>query len=205
MYKKLLFISALLIFLCGCGIYRAPMPLADYYYFNPDKNLADIGKVALIQLNNNSNYTEISEDATKSLYEELQKKQVFSLRVVPENDPAWRSLQIDLDSSYTIEQLVTIRKALRCDAVIFGTVTEYTPYPHMIIGLRLKMVGLDDGQLIWAFEQVWDTTDKKTEYRIRKYLQNQTNTGATNLSERLVTISSIKFLKFVAYEVAQTL
>jgi hypothetical protein len=97
------------------------------------------------------------------------------------------------------------KKTLRCHAILVGTITEYQPYPHMMIGLHLKMINLDDGRLIWAFEQVWDTADKKTEYRIKKFLANQTQPVSANMDQRLVTVSSIKFLKFVAHEVALTL
>jgi hypothetical protein len=204
--RKLTFIVlAITAFLAGCDIYRTPEPMADYFYLNPQKNLVDIGKVVLVQLENKSNYPEIAPDATQTLFEELQKKQIFSLRVVSDADTQWRSLQLDLHSSYTIEQLVIARNALRCDAIIIGTITQYSPYPHQIIGLNLKMISLDDGQLVWAFEQIWDTSDKKLEYRIKKYLQNQSASKSDIPGERLIRMSTIKFLKFVAYEVASTL
>lgn len=205
MYAKTLTLTAILLTFSGCSLSRAPTPPGNYFYMNPDMDLTEIGKVVLVQLDNKSNYPQISTDVTRSLFEELQKKQIFSLRVVPDTDPAWRGLQLNLDSAYTLEQLMTAQKTLRCHAVLVGTITEYQPYPHMVIGLHLKMINLDEGRLIWAFEQVWDTADKKTEYRIKKFLANQTQPVSANMDERLVTVSSIKFLKFVAYEVSLTL
>lgn len=205
MHAKILILSVTLLTFCSCSLQRAPTPPGNYFYMNPDMDLTEIGKVVLVQPDNKSDYPQISTDVIRSLFEELQKKQVFSLRVIPDTDPAWRALQLNLDSTYTLEQLMTARKTLRCHAVMVGTITEYQPYPHMVIGLHLKMINLDDGQLIWAFEQVWDTTDKKTEYRIKKFLANQTQPVSPNMDERLVTVSSIKFLKFVAHEVALTL
>jgi hypothetical protein len=180
------------------------MPAADYYYLNPDADMSDVGKVVLVQLKNNSVYPQISPDVTRTLYEEIQKKQFFSLRVIPENDPDWRSLNLDLDHISEPKQLFIAAKTLRCDAIMVGDITEYTPYPHLMLGLRLKMIRCIDGQLLWAFEQVWDAADKKTEYRIKKYLANQTRTGSETLGEQLATVSTIKFVKFIAYEVALT-
>jgi hypothetical protein len=205
MYTRLFFISVLLAFAAGCSISRTPAPVADYYYFNPEKSLADIGKVVLLKLDNKSNYPEISADVTKSLFEELQKKQIFSLRVVSDADPTWRGLQLDMNSNKTTEQLKAARESLQCDAIISGSVTQYTPYPHTAIGLQLKMISLYDGQLIWAFEQIWDTSDSRTEYRIEKYLENQTDSKSETSGTRMVNMSNIKFLKFAAYEVANTL
>lgn len=204
MYAKVLTLSTILLVFCGCSFRRAATPPANYFYINPDKDLTEIGKVVLVQPGNESSYPQISADVTRSLFEELQKKQIFSLRVVSQSDPAWRSLQLNLDSAYNLDQLMVARKTLGCDAVLVGTITEYVPYPHMVIGLHLKMISLDDGRLIWAFEQIWDTADKKTEYRIKKYLAGR-HCDSEAMSERLVTISSIKFLKFVAHEVALTL
>ena len=193
-----------LICICGCSIYRSPVPVADYYYLNPYVDMGNVGKVILIQPENNSVYPQISADVTNALYEQIQKKQRFSLRVVPEEDPEWRSLELDVDSISQPQKLFIAAKTLRCDAIITGEITQYVPYPHMVLGLRLKMIRCIDAKLLWAFEQVWDTADKKTEYRIKKYLANQTRSGSETLGEQLVTVSSIKFVKFVAYEVALT-
>jgi hypothetical protein len=199
---RITIIAATLTFICGCSLYRAPTPVGDYYYLNPDADMAMVGKVVLVQLRNNSVYPQISMDVTRALYEEIQKKQLFSLRVIPEDDPEWRSLNLDIDSLSQPTQLYLAAKTLRCDAIMVGDITEYTPYPHLLLGLRLKMIRCNDARLLWAFEQVWDTADKKTEYRIKKYLNKQTRTGTEVLGEQLVTVSSIKFVKFVAYEVA---
>ncbi len=199
---RITIITSALIGICGCSIYRAPTPIGDYYYLNPDADMSTVGKVVLIQLRNNSVYPQISTDVTRALYEEIQKKQFFSLRVIPEDDPDWRSLNLDVDSISQPTQLFLAAKTLRCDAIMVGDITEYTPYPHLVLGLRLKMIRCNDSRLLWAFEQVWDAADKKTEYRIKKYLNKQTCTGTEVLGQQLVTVSSIKFVKFVAYEVA---
>lgn len=195
-----------LAFVCGCHvIYKPAGHEPDYYYVNPQKDLPAVGKAVLIELDNDSTYPHISADVTDALFQALQKKQVFSLATVNQTDPDWRSLQIDADSPYSLEQLGEMRKTLNCNAVLTGTITTYQPYPHLNIGLRLKLIDLADGQLLWAFEQIWDTTDKTTEKRIKDYFQAQIRSEITPLHERLVVVSSLKFVKFVAYEVAKTM
>ena len=200
------------VILSACRFYSASAPVADYYYLNPDKNLSATGRVAIVELDNNSSYPQISADVTESLFQALQKKQVFSLTVVRKNDPAWRSLQpktqnktLTACSTYTLKQLFAIRKTLKCNAILRGTITKYQPYPHMAIGLRLKIVDLKDGQLLWALERIWDSADKTTEYRIKNYFQSQMRSGLAPFHEQLMTVSSLKFIKFVTYEVAETL
>ncbi len=200
--------------LSACQFQRITPPVPEFYYLNPDKDLSSVGRTALVELDNNSGYPQISEDVTEALFQSLQKRQHFSLTVVHRNDPAWRSLQMESSSrtqsikvppTYSLDQLIAMRKTLKCDAVLIGTITQFKPYPHMAVGLRLKLVDLRDGRLLWALEQVWDSSDKATEYRIKSYFQYQMRSGYAPLREQLVAVSPLEFIKFVAYEVAATL
>ncbi len=169
-------------------------------------------------MDNDSSYPEVSVDVTKALFQALQKRQIFALTLIPQSAPAWRSLQVQLNpaaptqdrtfklpATYSLEQLLAIQKALKCNAVMLGTVTEYQPYPHMALGLRLKLIDLDDGQTIWAIEQVWNGADRTTEYRIKKYFRRQIRSGLAPLKEELIVVSPVEFIRFVAFETAETL
>lgn len=200
----------------GCQFNTVTPPLPDFYYQNSNKDLSSVGRTALVELNNYSAYPKASTDVTQALFQALQKKQRFGLAVVDRSEPAWRSLQAEINSApqvksvqgqpaYTRDELIAIRKTLKCDAVLVGTITQFRPHPHMAVGLRLKLVDLRDGQLLWALEQIWDTSDKTTENRIKIYFQYQKRSGYAPLREQLAVVSPLEFMKFVAYEVAETL
>ncbi|MEJ2701012.1 MAG: hypothetical protein P8Z79_01075 [Sedimentisphaerales bacterium] len=189
----------------GCNDAQTPSGVQRFYYLNPHKTLNTLGRVAIVELDNESSYAQISTDVTEMLFQALQKKQVFGLSIVRRHDPSWRSLQLEGDSTYDLNQILTIRKTLKCDGVLLGTVTDFRPYPHMSIGLRLKLLDLKDGQLVWALEQVWDGADKTTEKRAKSYFRSEKATGHGPSPEPLLTVSPLEFVKFVSYEVAQTL
>jgi hypothetical protein len=201
--KKLFLLLAVLS--SGCRSLEPCEPPANYYYLNPNKDLCAIGRVTLVELANNSSFPQISADMTEALFQELQKKQIFGLTVARQIDPHWQSLQLELNTTYTFEQLSTIRKIIKTDALLVGTITEYKPYPHLTIGLHLRLIDLTDGQLLWALEQIWDTSDKTTEDRIKNYYSHHNIIGFPVLREKLGTISSLRFVKFVAYETAKTM
>lgn len=192
------------VLLSGCRFDAICKPVANYYYLNPDKDLSAVGRTALVELANDSAFPRISADATEALFQALQKKQLFGLTVIRQSDPEWRKLQLDMDSTYTFEHLFAMRETLNCDAILVGTITGFEPYPYLAIGLRLKLIDLADGQLLWALEQIWDTTDKTTQNRIKDYYSFNLPSFET-LQEKLGTVSSLKFLKFVTYEIAETL
>lgn len=199
-------LSYLLVFLIpGCQSYQVSKPPADYYYLNPNKRLTTIGRVVIVELENDSSYPQMSADVTGSLFRALQKRQVFGLTVVGRADPAWRRLQLDVDTTYNLDQILAIHDTMKCDAILLGTITEFRPYPHMTIGLRLKLLDVRDGQLLWALEQVWDSEDRAVEQRTKSYFMAQKASGFEPLQEQLATVSPLEFMKFVSYEVAATL
>ncbi len=189
----------------GCDSGGTYIPKTNYSYVNPNMDITTIGRVAVVELKNDSKYPQASSDITETLFQALQKKQLFGPTIIRQNDPVWRSLQLEADSTYTLEQTSTIRESLKCDGILIGTITEYRPYPHMAVGLRLKIVDLRDGQLLWAIEQIWDITDNQTEHRIRRYYKSQKNMGYPLLNEHLVSVSPMEFIRFVCSEVADTL
>jgi hypothetical protein len=201
----LLSVICLLFLPAGCQFYEASEPIPRYSYLSPYKDITAIGRVAIVELDNDSAYPKISADVTEALFLALQKKQLFGLTMVRQDDSAWRSLEIEPDTVYTLERLFVIHDVLKCDALLVGTVTQYEPYPHMTVGLRLRLLDVSDGQLLWAVEQVWDSADKTMQRTIKKYYQSQMLLGEESLSEQMTVISPLKFIGFIAYEVAETL
>jgi len=191
--------------ICGCHSNRDNDGMANSFFLDPNKDLRTLGRVALIELENASGYPQISMEMTQSLYLETQKKQLFGLLVVHQDNPAWQSLQENLDDLQAMRQLATLKETLQSNGLLLGTITQYQPYPHMGIGLRLKLIDLTDGQLVWGLEQVWDSGDKSIQKRIKKYFGQELRSGHTPLNEELLVVSSLNFSKFVAYEIAGTM
>lgn len=187
------------------NVYNTAPVMEKCFYINPDKNISNMGRVAIVVPKNNTEYPQISADVATAFYQQLQKKQILGLNLIAKNDSAWQTLQVSQTGPYTPPQLKDIRDALSCNAIIVGDVTQYSPYPHLTLGLRLKMIDLTDGQLIWAFEQIFDAQDKDTMKKAEKYYKYQKADTDSKLGPKLMSVSSIEFLKFVSYQIAMTL
>jgi hypothetical protein len=192
------FVLSLVFASAGCGH-------SSSAHYDVSKNLSTIKSLCLIELQNKTAYPRVSDDVTESLYQALQKKQRFTLSLLKQTDTAWNTLEVKPDSPYTLEQLMAARKLLGADAVFMGTITSYSPYPRMAMGLRLKIVDLRTGQAVWAIEQIWDTADKTTEERIKKYFDQQIRTGFSTIGEQIANLSPINFTKFITYEIMETM
>lgn len=190
--------------LCGCES-SSHDTMADSYYLNAHEDLRELGRVTLVELDNMSIYPDVSRDVTKALFLELQKKQVFSVATVGREAPAWQALQENLDSLQAMQALLVIRENFKSNGLLVGTITEYQPYPRLAIGLRLKLINLTDGQLLWGIEQVWDSTDSSVQKRVRAYFHRERRSDASPLPEELIVVSSLEFVRFAAYEIAHTI
>lgn len=199
----------LCIFACllasGCVSQTPKDPLAQYYYRNPDMDITQIGPTIILELNNKSEFSRISVDATDALSQAMQQSGLLGMSQVHADDPEWETLDLGNFEHYTLEQLSAIRQTLHCGAVLHGTITKYTPYPHLTVGLRLKLIDLNSGVTHWAFEYIWDTADEATLNRLDEFYTQKNVFGLTKSRDRLGSVSSIKMMKFVAYETSQTL
>ena len=197
-------LPALLALLVTCGCESEKDAMANAYYLSPNKDLRRLGRVALVEMDDTANSPEIAAAITDALFLQTQKRQVFGVMVVRRDNPMWQSLQENLDSLQALRQLVTVHESLNCNGLLVGTVTRYQPYPHMVLGLRLKLLDLTDGQLLWGMEQVWDSADRSIQKRVKTYLKDQRRSGQSGLHEELVVVSPLTFCQFVSYEVAGT-
>jgi TolB-like protein len=191
--------------LSGCHIIEPIETPQGHYYLNPDGEVASVSRVILLELENQSTQTELADQLTRSLADGLSKRHLFAVRTVYRSDELWTALNLDNITAYSYEDLASISQSLKADAVVFGTIKRYTSYPHMLLALHLKMVNVRNGELIWAIEEVWDSTDKNVELRMKRYFTNEMRTGYQPLNWELLITSPRAFNKFVVYEVISTL
>ena len=200
----LLIISACALLLSGCTIVNPVVPETGHYYINPDSQFGQIAKVAFIELDNYSDYPGQTRDVTEATVQALQKKHLFNIRIIRKSDPDYIDLQLDRDK-FTYDELSEMRTKLRTDAIIFGAITDYTPYPHMSVGLNMKMLDIKNGYLIWGVEQFWDSTDYNLQKRMKLFHNTNNRDGYNPLGWELIMTSPRAFNKFVSHEIAQTL
>ncbi len=204
--KKYLVIIVLT-FLVGCNsklFDLPPQPVPAYHWVNPQKNLYSTGRVVFLELYNDTDAQNITIEITKNLARRIQKKQIFGITVVKRDSSKWKSLQIKEGETLDLPKIAAINDILNCDALIIGKITEYSSFPHLAIGLDMKMIDLHDGENIWMLEQVWESDDRNTEYRIKQYVEEKEREDSVSFKDKIVAMSRYEFMKFISYEVANT-
>lgn len=195
-----LLIAGMLMSLMGCS--STPPPRLNYYA-SPD--LPRVSRVVFVELVDDVGYPRIAQRMTNALQEALLQKGMFKVDIIPATHPDLRDLDMSKRDPYTLAELAKIRKSLRCDAILFGRMVSYKPYPSTQIGLFLRVIDLKDGQLTWAIDDIWDSTDRVTVQQIKNfYFDNMRDTYQPANSE-IGIMSTDGFQKFVSYQIVETM
>ena len=196
-------LAAGLIAAAGCGPPEGP-PNIGYVLPRP-QNLAKVGRVVFLQLADDDSFHDVADDMTTALSKAIGARRLFHVDVISRDDPACKGLSLDGRNGFTIGQLQDMRRTLKCDAVLVGSVRDFRPHPHTQMGLYLRLLDVKNGRLLWAVDHLWDTTDKDVEKRIQKFFRKHMREGYEPMDWQLAMISPKAFEKYVAYEVAETL
>jgi hypothetical protein len=193
------------VMLLGCDSPEAVRHRGLNYYLSSAQDLRSIGRVAFVELAEDDRGGQIAADTTDELAVALRDNRLFAVNVLHSSDPQYAHTPTDSPGGLTFEQIAALHKDLDCDAILLGTITTYQPYPHMRMGLQLKLLDLRSGQLVWAIDQVWDTTEARMEERLKKFFSTHMGKNYEPLGWRLALTSPRAFEKFVAWDAASTL
>jgi len=198
-------LAALATLAAGCHKPEATRSPAVAHYIDSEALQTGSRRVLFVPLANETSYPSASAGMTSALFESVQGRRLFQLTAeVPSMGPDGNPPG-DNSHMLSLKDLAHIRRQTNCDAVLLGAVTCFSPYPSLRIGLYLRLVGLRDSRVLWAVDQVWDSSDKATQKRIARYFHDQRGEAYDPIQWHLATVSPAALQQFVAYEVAQTL
>ena len=186
----------------GCG---EPEPSPIGYYVDSPQSLAKINRLVLVELAPDNGGPQIARSMTEALFSALSRRKLFQVDVIYRNDPACRDLPLAKRERFTMDELKAMQANLKCDAILFGSVSHFQTYPRLQLGLRLRLLDLQAGKLPWGIDYVWDTTDKAPQARMKTFFERQMRQGYEPADWRLARMSPRTFQKFIAYEAVNTL
>ncbi len=198
----ILMLFAVLLSAFGCN---KEEPLGVNYYRAGDVEFSRVSRVVFINLTETVGYPEIADRMTHALQEAILQRGLFRVDVVPISHADLRYLDMTKRDPYTVQELAKIRKSLRCDAILFGKMIRYQPYPSTQIGLYMRLVDLKNGKLLWAVDDTWDTTNRNTYRQINNFYFDKMRETYDPAKSEMGIMSTDGFQKFVAYQVVSTM
>ncbi len=180
-------------------------PSARITHFVDEDCLAGVGRVVLVGFVPEDTPPDIAAETTQALAQAVSERRLFNVEVVERDGLDCPPALVGPRETLRLSDLRDIRRRFGCDAILLGCVSNFRPHPRTRMGLTLRMIDVRRGELVWAVDHRWDTTDRRTERRIRDFFGERMRSGYEPMDWRLVMISPKAFEKFVAWETAATL
>jgi hypothetical protein len=166
--------------------------------------LARIERVTFVNLQLDERRTAVAEDFNLALVKAIQDREFMNIDALNRSEELSQQLPTD-GKTLSLDQLSRVRKLTNSDAIICGSITRFQSYPRMQVGLRLQLLDLKKGKVLWIVDHVWDTTDQAVEKRIQEFFKTDLRSGYDPMQYQLAMVSPKVFARFVAKEVAATL
>jgi hypothetical protein len=96
-----------------------------------------------------------------------------------------------------------LREQLAADAVLFVDITHHSAYPPLSLGLRTRLVRLDDGTDLWAADELFDAARANTAAGARRHHAKGPD-APTDMSPTALQ-SPARFAQYAADTLARTL
>ena len=203
MKSKLIISLFLAVSFAGC--IKNQNAVATLRFYRSDTAISRVTKVVMVELSEEIGYPDIAKKMTKTVAAKLSERGKFHVHILDFSHPNLRDLNLKKRNSYSIRELAAIRKALKCDAILFGRMHSYTPYPRHLVGIQLRLVDLSEGQVVWAIDDVWDSTNKSIAKRIDNYYFDEKADSFAPVKTEYACMSSNAFHDFIAYEISRTM
>lgn len=102
---------------------------------------------------------------------ELSKKQLFEMVPVSRDymKKHFGVRQINSTQSLPISMMARISEDFQAQGVLFTDVTQYHPYRPIRIGIRSKIADIRSGELVWVFDDVFDSAQPDVTAASRRY------------------------------------
>ena len=194
----------------GCQVakvvcHTAPAPLPS---FHADGAGTPMRRVAVLPLYYNQQTAGSMRDMDMTFNEELTKTSLFEVVQISRSDLETHFGWQQMSSVEVLPGNLLARLAAEygVDGVLFTDVTHYFPYRPVSIGVRAKLVDVNTGQIRWAFDHLFDSSQPDTsDAAQRYYLKNSRDTYPVPLDGSPILQSPSRFSRYVACEMFRSL
>lgn len=214
--KALLVFAALCLAFAGCKSVNTYNSRHDKTIGKKHKveNVLDEGgvpqhlrRIALLPLHR-GRYDHIDMELIEEvLLQELAKRNLFEL-VTPTREDMLELFGRDSYSSLEplpTKLLTKLHTAYAIDGVMFIDISYFSAYKPVGIGIRAKLLDGHSGELVWAADEVFDTSNPAVSNAARKYFQTESVNAYPLQQTQTVLHSPTRFSKYVADAIFGTL
>jgi len=185
----------------------------ENYYVDPDLMEGEIRRVLLVPPKNLTNYEEsrdLLEESRMILEGELRLAKKFDIVryqdvLTKEQMQIVDNLNIDKQGSYDADAMFDIGRSANVQGILFTSITRYKPVKPMVLGVKMNLLQIRKGAIVWAVDEVFDASreDIKNLARYHYYQKYDTSQNPSLKWDYLLS-SMNEFAKFTVAEMLKT-
>ncbi|MBS0205115.1 MAG: hypothetical protein JSS49_19600 [Planctomycetes bacterium] len=184
----------------------APVVPAPYQQFVSQKfDWSTVKRVVLMPMSNNTAFAQASVEMQNNLAAELQRAGRFDVVVATHEDPGARARDVFSRGTFDELELLRIAREYDAQAVLFGQLTQYHPYPPPKVGLTLLMISPAEGVAIASADGLWDAREITTAQQAQGYLHEKLTWRQSLMGVDRALESPDVYQRFVCQQIATSL
>ena len=212
----ILILSGLLSLSTGCSVLNDTaklvytsnddMFLATNFFIHPDYDNFAIKRVMLAPIKNESIHSDMAKTLEPIFMREYIKLNKFEIIPTPADIVEELSdFNVREKGTFYALHLYDIGKRYNVDAIIFTSITAYSPYEPCVIGVNTQMISTYSGIVLWALNEIYDGNQRSVE-NLAKVFYFEKLRFAHPLYDWKIMMTSIRyFAQMVASDVSQTM
>jgi hypothetical protein len=196
----------MLLFLCACGVVSEhPTPRAVNFYMAEEAAIRAVRRVLVVPFDQEEMVRADERTVRAECLAELRKLQAFDVLALPEGNEEDEELRAALTHGrLSVSAMVDLARRFRADAILTGTILQYRPYVPPVFGLRLQLLSVHTGGVVWAAEGVYDAGDAATRLDLKHYCARVAAPETSLHGWEMATLSHRRFIRFVTFRLLET-
>jgi hypothetical protein len=160
------------------GSYTGPFRSHYNHWSIGLEQLKPVGRVAILPTalpegGLGNTHTEAAGQVQASLVAELRQEGPFEVVFYTPPNGRWLQGASELRTTDTLPShlLQDVQRQTAADAILFSSLSGYQPYPPLRVGIKLTLVRVHDGVVLWQFDDGFNAGETPTLNDTRRYLR----------------------------------
>ncbi|MBI3820842.1 MAG: hypothetical protein HY286_19295 [Planctomycetes bacterium] len=197
-------IAAALTFAPACRLIRPPArPIPAFRADELDS--LQLHRVVLVPFTDDAGAGPERDGIQRAFMQEFEKQTAIEIVLVDSRDADLsKNENPRRTGKYRIETILDLAIRHGAEAILFGAITSYRPYPPQDLGLRFDLISANTGLALWSCNAQFDASDSESRDRLASRFISTAAASKDSLTWESAQASPSRFASLVSSEAVAT-
>ena len=175
--------------------------------YNTGVSAVEVQRVAILPIYNEDIDGELIDNLDETFQKELVSQNLFEVVPVSRRQLKHFFKHFQFNSAEPLPNhfLDWAQDEFDAHAVLLVDLTHYNPYKPISVGVRSKLVSIEGGEILWAFDTLFDAGDPRVAVAARRFQLSHQKMGYPLDNGSSILRSPNRFAQYVAHDVFSTI